>query len=246
MGSGAVAVTRLSDVYTPLVVLEPATLDPSRAATLPQRQWWLYACQWLAIEWGVVYVRQPNLSPSPVHRTTRRRRRHPAARGLEAERHDARPAQAGGDVHLPRTWLREHEGGHPNSQRGEVVCVREELCNACKRHEQLHTNYAMDTISSLQGWTRSINIIVIIILRCSALGRRRGVPADPGGEWADARLLGDRDRADAGRWARGAHGCMYSTGSYPGSPDPPPPPALRLLGMTKTEGSWANMNGIAL
>ncbi|KAJ7707326.1 hypothetical protein B0H17DRAFT_917846 [Mycena rosella] len=107
----------------------------------------------------------------------------------------------------------------------------------CKRHEQLHTNYRPFTCD---GCNKQF-------ARMDALNRH--LRSEGGAEC-------QRTLEANGRMPDFANGLMpgdvgggggrqrsYSTGSYPGSPEPPPP-SLRMS--TKQEDPWANMSGVAL
>ncbi|KAJ7067273.1 hypothetical protein C8F01DRAFT_980206 [Mycena amicta] len=111
----------------------------------------------------------------------------------------------------------------------------------CKRHEQLHTNYRPFTCD---GCNKQF-------ARMDALNRH--LRSEGGAECqraleANGRLPGDfvGGQGPGGGLMMDPHGHggrerSYSTGSYHGSPDPPPP---RMMG--KSEDPWANMSGVAL
>ncbi|KAF7312648.1 Calcineurin responsive transcriptional factor [Mycena indigotica] len=110
----------------------------------------------------------------------------------------------------------------------------------CKRHEQLHTNYRPFTCD---GCNKQF-------ARMDALNRH--LRSDGGADCQRALEANGRLPNDFGQVPQGG-GLMldggprqrsYSTGSYPGSPDPTQQPPVRL--MAKSEDPWANMNGVAL
>ncbi|KAJ7145102.1 hypothetical protein C8R43DRAFT_550392 [Mycena crocata] len=105
----------------------------------------------------------------------------------------------------------------------------------CKRHEQLHTNYRPFTCD---GCNKQF-------ARMDALNRH--LRSEGGAECQRTLEANGRmpDFSNGGLMpgdTGGARARSYSTGSYPGSPEPPPP--LRM--MAKQEDPWANMNGVAL
>ncbi|KAJ7081814.1 krueppel-like factor 16 [Mycena belliarum] len=105
----------------------------------------------------------------------------------------------------------------------------------CKRHEQLHTNYRPFTCD---GCNKQF-------ARMDALNRHL---RSEGGAECQRTLEANGQMPDfanglmPGDMGGGGRPRSFSTGSYPGSPEPPP--ALRMT--TKTEDPWANMNGVAL
>ncbi|KAJ7757753.1 hypothetical protein DFH07DRAFT_919579 [Mycena maculata] len=105
----------------------------------------------------------------------------------------------------------------------------------CKRHEQLHTNYRPFTCD---GCNKQF-------ARMDALNRH--LRSEGGAECQRTLEANGRmpDFSNGGLMpmpgAEGGRARSYSTGSYPGSPEPPP---LRMA--TKQEDPWANMNGVAL
>ncbi|KAF7289588.1 Calcineurin responsive transcriptional factor [Mycena chlorophos] len=110
----------------------------------------------------------------------------------------------------------------------------------CKRHEQLHTNYRPFTC---EGCSKQF-------ARMDALNRH--LRSEGGADCqralaANGRLPGDFAGPQQGLMPDPTGGMgrprSYSTGSYPGSPDPNSGP--RLV-MPKQEDPWANMNGVAL
>ncbi|KAJ6545045.1 hypothetical protein DFH09DRAFT_1367659 [Mycena vulgaris] len=107
----------------------------------------------------------------------------------------------------------------------------------CKRHEQLHTNYRPFTCDGCNKQFARMDALNRHLRSEGGAECQRTLEANgrmP--DFANGLMPGDTGPGGGGR-AR-----SYSTGSYPGSPDPPPP--LRLA--TKTEDPWANMNGVAL
>ncbi|KAF7374415.1 Calcineurin responsive transcriptional factor [Mycena sanguinolenta] len=111
----------------------------------------------------------------------------------------------------------------------------------CKRHEQLHTNYRPFTCDGCNKQFARMDALNRHLRSEGGADCQRTLEAN--GRLPDFSGTGGGLMPDAGPAGRAR---SYSTGSYPGSPDPPPPPALRMPGMTKTEDPWANMNGVAL
>ncbi|KAJ6512759.1 hypothetical protein C8R45DRAFT_812833 [Mycena sanguinolenta] len=111
----------------------------------------------------------------------------------------------------------------------------------CKRHEQLHTNYQPFTCDGCNKQFARMDALNRHLRSEGGAECQRTLEAN--GRMPDFSGTGAGLMPDAGPVRRAR---SYSTGSYPGSPDPPPLPALRMPGMTKQEDPWANMNGVAL
>ncbi|KAJ7649841.1 hypothetical protein FB45DRAFT_1050000 [Roridomyces roridus] len=110
----------------------------------------------------------------------------------------------------------------------------------CKRHEQLHTNYRPFTCDGCNKQFARMDALNRHLRSEGGAECQRTLEAN--GRMPDFSANGGGGLMPGGGDAVG-RARSYSTGSYPGSPEPPQQ-QLRL--MTKQEDPWANMNGVAL
>ncbi|KAF8176634.1 hypothetical protein K438DRAFT_1607369, partial [Mycena galopus ATCC 62051] len=112
----------------------------------------------------------------------------------------------------------------------------------CKRHEQLHTNYRPFCCEGCGKQFARMDALNRHLRSEGGAECQRTLEAN--GHMPDFSGVGLMPDA-GGSGQGGGRARLYSTGSYPGSPDPPPAPALRMGG-PKTEDPWANMGGVQL